>query len=174
MQQPRRSTRKASRHTGRTSGTKQFEARMHDEIEAAVREHLEVRHVTQDRRNWEAVPLGHPRIAVQLFRRIVEDGNVAPAAARIGACCPPPDARQRTWRPATSSHSRGTGLVGVSTISHRPLRAASIASGDTGTVHSLPCSTSASQAMRLCSRTSLLVPLISMPAETLFRRSRRS
>ena len=48
---------------------------MHDEIEAVVREHLEVRHVTEDSRNWKAVPLGHLRIAVQLLRRIVENGN---------------------------------------------------------------------------------------------------
>ena len=48
---------------------------MDDEIEAVVREHLEVRHVTEDSRNGKAVPLGHLRIAVELPWGIVEDGH---------------------------------------------------------------------------------------------------
>ncbi len=45
----------------------------------------------------------------------------APAAARIGACCPPADARHRTSSPLSSgNHAAGTGLLGVSNTCHSP------------------------------------------------------
>jgi len=76
--------------------------------------------------------------------------TLAPAAAKTGACCPPPEARHRTSAPSISgNHARGTGFVFVSKTSHRPRRAASITSGPTGTVHWFPASTSLSHAPSL-------------------------
>jgi hypothetical protein len=82
--------------------------------------------------------------------------TLAPAAAKVGACWPPPEARHRTSAPAISgNHDRGTGFVSVSKTSHCPRRAASITSGPTGTDHGLPSSTCLSQAPRLYSGTSI-------------------
>ena len=59
----------------------------------------------------------------------------APNAARIGACCPPPPARQSTFcfansgPDADSNQDLGTALVGVTRILHCPSRAAWICSG---------------------------------------------
>jgi hypothetical protein len=74
----------------------------------------------------------------------------APAAANVGPCCPPPEARQRISSPFISSgnHSRGTGFCSVSSTDHTPRRAASMISGPTGLVHSFPRPTSLSHARR--------------------------
>src|SRR5262249_5522734 len=76
----------------------------------------------------------------------------APAAASTGPCWPPPEARQRTEVPLRSAgnQSRGTGSYPMSTTDQSPVRARAVTSGPTGRVHSLPRSTSRSQAARLC------------------------
>ena len=64
----------------------------------------------------------------------------APAAARTGACCPPPEARQRTVFPGNSaSHAAGTDFVGVRITLQTPFRAARMTSGVTGVDQRLPC-----------------------------------
>ena len=50
-----------------------------------------------------------------------KDVTCAPAAANIGTCCPPPDARHNTTAAfIMQNHSIGTGLVGVNAIENIP------------------------------------------------------
>ncbi len=150
---PVRNTRYASRHTGSRSGTKQLETgctiRSKDSSAKTPRSAMSPSMVSIARPSREATSRSCSSCRGELSKTTTS----APAAARIGPCWPPPEARQRTLAPARSGyHSGGTARVGVSTICHWPPRAAAISSDPTGTVHRLPLSTSASQARRLSSR----------------------
>ena len=81
----------------------------------------------------------------------------APAAARMGACWPPPPARQSTRASSRGANqSAGTGRVSVSRIDHEPARAAATTSDETTFVYGLePSSTAASHAARLRFPTSM-------------------
>ena len=78
--------------------------------------------------------------------------TLAPAAARTGACCPPPDARQSTRLPTTPSNQEcGTRRFGVRMTSQLPFRALSIVDSSTGWHQGLdPLRDSASQNSLLC------------------------
>ena len=75
------------------------------------------------------------RIALQLLRRVIEnrDGRARRREDRRLLSAARREAQNVVLR--DSSHARGTGLIGVRTISQRPCRASSISCGDTGTVH---------------------------------------
>lgn len=78
--------------------------------------------------------------------------TLAPAAARTGACWPPPDARQSTRLPSTPSNQvGGTHRFGVRITFQWPLRAFLIVDSSTGRHHGLdPLRDSASHASLLC------------------------
>ncbi len=61
----------------------------------------------------------------------------APAAARTGACCPPPDAKQSIFNPSNDfgNQSLGTDFSVVTVISHSPDLLLSITSLLTGCVY---------------------------------------
>jgi hypothetical protein len=59
--------------------------------------------------------------------------TIAPAAASIGACCPPADAKHKTLVPRMSpSHALGTFLFGVNMTSQSPFLAALMVALSTG------------------------------------------
>lgn len=67
----------------------------------------------------------------------------APAAIRIGPCCPPREARQRTSAPSRSgNHAGEIGSDGVRRISHWLRPASAMVSSSTGMVQRFPPSTS--------------------------------
>ena len=147
---PGRSTRNASRQTGRTSGTNMFEQgwtiRSNRASGKADRSAMSPWTTCKARPSRSATMRSWASWLGLLSKTV----TLAPAAARVGPCCPPPLARQRTSVPSRGGNqSAGTGLVGVKTIDQSPRRARPMASGPTGTVHGLPRSTWRSHARRL-------------------------
>jgi hypothetical protein len=72
----------------------------------------------------------------------------APAAAKIGPCTPPPEAKQSIFKPSSGgNHSRGTGIQGVRLTCQLPAFACLITSGPAGIVYLFPYFTLLSQAI---------------------------
>src|SRR5882762_7319056 len=149
-----RSTRYASRHTGRTSGTNEFKHGWTIRSKLASsngRSAMSPSTVVMLRPSRSATIRSCPSWRGELSSTVTR----APAAARTGPCWPPPEARASTSRPLSGGNqARGTGRVGVSRTSHSPRRAAAMVPGETGTVQRLPFETCWSQAWRLSERTS--------------------
>jgi hypothetical protein len=146
-----RSTRKHSRQTGARSGQNVFDTGL------KTRSKLESAKALRSRMSPSTVLIVRPSLAATSSSRPSCRGELsntvtsAPAAARTGPCWPPPEARQSTAAPArpTGNQSRGTGSYPMRTTDQSPDLAREMTSGPTGAVHSLPRSTSRSQAARL-------------------------
>jgi hypothetical protein len=156
---PDRRTRWHSRQTGNTSGTKTLDTgwKTRSKLSAENTDRSAMSPCTHAKlRSLQLATSWSRRSCSSERSKLV---TCAPAAASTGACWPPPDARQSTRFPRTSpSHSDGTGLFGVRTTDHAPVRAAAMTSAPTGVHHSLPSRDSRFHASRLWPRTSMLLP----------------
>jgi len=156
---PGRNTRAHSRQIGRISAANTLETglkmRSNDSSPKADKSAMSPWTVSISRPCFAAVSASFSNCTSELSNEV----TVAPAAAKIGTCWPPPDASANRSMPERfgndGNHDSGTGLFGVKITDQSPALAFSKTASSNGVLHRQPSRDCKFQALRLYSTMSI-------------------